>query len=160
MRWLAAGLAAAVAVAAAGCGGGGGSKRLSKDEFIAKADAACSTFDTAQKQISFPQVDPTSPTTSSADLAKFGDPLAATADLARQEVKELRALAPPKDFQSSYDGVLSDLDAAVSKLDEASKAAKSGDRAALSSALEDSQTHADAANKVAVSYGLKVCGAG
>ncbi len=150
---------AALVLLAAGCGSS--AKRLSKDEFITKADGICGA---AQKGI--PRI-PASlgknfdPATASTErLAAFGTYLQGVLTVFRNEVRELRKLHPPKDFQASYDSVLDLLDEGVKEGGEASAAARSGERAKVQAKLTESDDHFGSANKIARDYGLKVCGAG
>jgi hypothetical protein len=154
---------AAAAAIAASCGGGGGGSgtTLSKEDFIAQADAICTKHDaefTNEIQPTLPNVDPTAPSTSDEDLKKFEDPLDATHDLRGRQVDELRALTPPEEFQEQWDSVLSFLDASVEALGRAADAVGEADREAMAAAFADGQEGSDEADRIAKDYGFKVCG--
>ncbi len=151
-------LALAVALALlAGCGGN--SARLSKGEFVKKADAICGS---AQKGI--PRIpaslgknfDPA--TADETGLAAFGTYLESVVTVFRTELRDLRKLHPPSDFQKSYDATLDLLDKGVKEGGEAAVAARAGDRAKVQARLSESDGHFRSANKIARDYGLKTCG--
>jgi hypothetical protein len=156
------GLVLVIGVAAAmvaGCGGGGSAS--SKEDFISQADAICQKYDTEftnEIEPTFPTVDPTSPSTSAADLKKFEEPLHASHDLRNRQVGELRDLTPPEDFQDDWDTVISDLDTAIEATEEAADAIGKADRTAVAAAFARAQPSFDEADKIAKEYGFKVCG--
>ncbi len=149
----------ALVALAAGCGGGGSGSRLSKQEFITKADAICKDANDAFDQIDFGDVDPTSAAATEEDLDRFGDALEEGIGIFRDEVSTLRDLNPREDFEAAFDGAMDDLEAGIERLDEAANAAHDGDNATVRSKLNESQTFTDRADKVARDYGLEVCGA-
>jgi hypothetical protein len=153
-------LALAAAVAAAGCGGGGGGKRLTKSEFIAKADGICAE---ANKNVPKPpsdlaNVDPTAATTTDEQLKKFGDYIDDVVKHLRSELDDLRGIKPPADLQDKYDSGLATLDESLNEISEAADAARDGDREKLKSKLDESDKHSNEANKLAKELGLTVCG--
>jgi hypothetical protein len=83
VRWLPAAAVAALLVLAAGCGGGGG-ERLSRDAYVAKADAICRDAGTKRKALHAPSSIP--------QISPYVDRALPILDRAR---KELRALRPP-----------------------------------------------------------------
>jgi len=151
-----------VVVFVAGCGGGGGSSStVSKEDFIAQADAICTKHDaefTNEIESTFPPVDPTSPSTSDEDLEKFEDPLHATQELRSRQVDELRALTPPEDFQEQWDTVLSFLDSSVEALGKAADAVGEADREAIAAAFAEGEEGSEEADSIAKDYGFEVCG--
>jgi hypothetical protein len=151
----------AIAAMAAGCGGGGGGGALTKEDFISQADAICTKYDTefrSEIEPTYPNVDPTSATTSDEDLKKFEEPLHATHDLLSGQVDELRDLTPPEDFQDQWDTVLADLDKGIEATAEAADAIGNADRAAVEAAFASTQPAFDEADRIAKEYGFKVCG--
>ncbi len=151
MMRLAMGIAVAGVAVLAGCGGGGGSA-LSKEDFIAQADAICTKYDTEftnEVEPTYPSVDPTSASTSDEDLKNFEEPLQATHDLRSRQVDELRALTPPEDFQEQWDTVLSDLETGVEATAEAADATGNADRAAVKAAFDSAQPAFDEADRMA-----------
>jgi hypothetical protein len=159
-------LVAALAAVAAGCGGGksssGGGGRLSKSEFISQADAACGD---ANKKVPSPPAelrsgtfDPTAEKGTDQQYKAFGDYLGKVVTIFRGEVKKLKPIKPPAELQSTWDKALSTLSKAIDEIDEASSAAKSGDRATVKDKLAESDKNGSAADKLARQLGLKVCG--
>jgi hypothetical protein len=151
----------AVAAMAAGCGGGGGGSALTKEDFISQADAVCTKYDTEftkEVEPTYPNVDPTSASTSDEDLKKFEEPLHATHDLRSRQVDELRELTPPEAFQEQWDTVLADLDKGIEGTAEAADAIGNADRAAVEAAFAGAQSAFDEADRIAKEYGFKVCG--
>jgi hypothetical protein len=163
---LAIGALVGVVLAATACGGGGcsssdGGPALSKDDFISQADAICQAHVLEfQSEVAtrFPQVDPTSETATEGDLRAFEEPLAATEELRARQLDELRALAPPEDFEDTWDEILGHLEDSVAALGEAAEAAGNADRDALGEAFEQGEEAGDAADEAAGDYGFEVCG--
>jgi hypothetical protein len=126
----------------AGCGGGG-SKRLSKTEYAAKADAICRKFNSASQASS-----------SSSGLARVAGKLTRLLD---QSVKDLRNLKPPADEQATADRWLDRLEAIRGDLakvhDEAAKKDKKGLAAAVQAGVKDQQR----GNELAGRLGLTDC---
>jgi hypothetical protein len=77
----------ALAVLAAGCGGGGG-ERLSRDDYVAKADAICREVTKKRQTLPIP--------TSIAGIPRYVDRALPLLDNARSD---LRALRPPPDLE-------------------------------------------------------------
>jgi hypothetical protein len=111
--------AVVLVVFAAGCGGsGGGGERLSRDAYIAKADAICRGVDAQRKKIPVPAAIP--------DIPAYVDRALPILDSA---VSELRALQPPAALDEQVSawlsaigderGALSDLRGAAAKNDVA-----------------------------------------
>jgi hypothetical protein len=78
----------AIAVIAAGCGGGGGGDRLSRDDYVAKADAIC--LATVQKRQALPVP------TGLAGIPRYVDRALPLLDSARSD---LQALRPPPELE-------------------------------------------------------------
>ena len=157
-------LAVALAATAAGCGGGGGGgggERLTKSEFVSKADGIC---DKANKKVPQPPselrngFDPATKKGTDAQYKKFGDYVGKIVKIFRGEVDELQGIKPPTNLQDTYDKALATLGEAVNELGEASDAAKSGDRDEVKDKLAESDKHGNEANKLAKQLGLTVCG--
>jgi hypothetical protein len=79
---------AALAVVAAGCGGGGGGGRLSRDDYVAKADAICRA--TVEKRQALPAP------TAVAGILRYVDRALPLLDSARSD---LQALRPPPELE-------------------------------------------------------------
>jgi hypothetical protein len=150
-------LLAAVAIAAAGCGAST-TKRLEPAVFRAKADAVCEAAQADAAKIRAPKIDPTSPTITDAVLKTWADPIRQLVKRYRREVRELRALRPPADFDVSYKQALDGNDRALDRLDDAADAAALGDQKTVRAAIFASDQLSHDANQIAFNYGLKVCG--
>jgi hypothetical protein len=153
-------LAVAMAATAAGCGGSGGGKRLTKDEFVAKADGICAA---ANKKVptpptGFKNFDPTAGKGTDADYKRYGDYVQKVVKIFRGEVGDLRGLKPPTNLQDTFDKAIATLDEAVNELNDAGTAAKDGNRAVVKAKLAESDKHGKDANKFAKQLGLTVCG--
>ena len=77
------------------CGGGGGNKRLTKEEFAAKANALCASFNKADKAAGSP--------TSLAEAVAYFEKLT---PLYEKRVADLDALKPPADEQATVDKIV------------------------------------------------------
>ena len=159
---LAAILALGLSFAAAGCGGGGGGKRLTKSEFIVKADGICGAADkSAPKPPSdIARVDPTSATVTDEQLNKFGDFLDDIVKHFRGELGDLRKIKPPADLQDKWDSALATLDEALNELSDAADAGHNADRQKFKDKVAESDKHSKEGNKLAKELGLTVCGNG
>ena len=84
MRWA---VLLVVVLALAACGGGGGT-RLSRDAYIAKADAVCTKVEDQQRELGAP-----------ATLAEIPAYVDKALPILDAGVEEMRALRPPKSMQ-------------------------------------------------------------
>jgi hypothetical protein len=106
-------LVGALAVIAAGCGGGGGGKRLSRDDYVAKADAIC--LATVQKRQALPVP------TALAGIPRYVDRALPLLDSARSD---LRALRPPQELEDEVASWLEAIGDERDALSELRRAAK------------------------------------
>ncbi len=139
---------AAAAVAVAGCsGGGGGDDRLSKDEFIAQADAICKEanekLDALGEPASFEEV---------ASLA--GDAIAIQEDA----IAQLRALEPPAEDEATLNEAYALLDRQVEVGRQIQEAAAAGDAAKIEELVAEIEPIDEEADQIAADYGLEECG--
>jgi hypothetical protein len=81
-------LVAALCVVAAGCGGGDGGGRLSRDDYVSKADAICLATVQKRQALSAP--------TTLAGIPRYVDRALPLLDAARSD---LRALRPPAELE-------------------------------------------------------------
>jgi hypothetical protein len=142
--------------AAAGCGGGGGGERLSKSDFITKADAICTAAHAKEQAIDFPSVDPQSATND--QLNQLADAIDKATDVDRNEISDLRDLRPPEDFDQGFGESMNELSEGLDHADKAAAAARKGDKENVTKELAAVEAKANEANDRARSYGLKVCG--
>jgi len=150
------GLGVALAAAAAGCGGGAGGDRLTKADFIAKADAICSTAHDREQAINFPSVDPQSATDD--QLNQLGTALDKAVEVDRTEIDDLRKLNPPEDFADGFDESMNELSEGLDHAEKAADAARDGKKEQIAKELAAVEAKANEANQRATAYGLKVCG--
>ncbi|MCC6224409.1 MAG: hypothetical protein IT201_13085 [Thermoleophilia bacterium] len=146
-RAAAAVAALALAGVAAGCGGGGGGDRLSKEEFIAQADAIC-------KQ-------------ANADIDALGEPtsleeivtLAASAIKIQEEsLAELRALKPPEEDEATLNEAYDLVEQQVEVGKKVQAAAEAGDMETIEALIAENEPLDEQADQIALDYGLTECG--
>jgi hypothetical protein len=145
MRLLA--LAVLIAGLLAGCGGGSG--RLSKAEYVKRADAICAKYNAKLKALARP--------TSIGALPDYVDK---ALPLARRGDDELRSLKPPKDEEQTAKEWLDQNDSVVGSMERLRDAAKKGDRAGIQTALNEATSANQTANRLARRLGLRVCAQG
>jgi hypothetical protein len=133
-------------VLAAGCGGGGGSKRLTRDQYAAKADAICAKY---KQQLRIPEgVSSMSELVASIDKAS---PVLAKA------LDEIRKLKPPADEQATVDGWLAQAENLEGDLKEIRDKAKSNDMQGVLNVLSKATRHNTKSRQLATQLGMKVC---
>lgn len=119
MRRLALLFALVLAIVVAGCGGGGGGgDRLSKDEYVAQADAICKEVEQKGDAIEEP--------TSLEDVGRFVDEALPVFDDGLDRLRELR---PPAELQDAVDDWLATGNETRDLLEELKDAAGDGDAA-------------------------------
>jgi hypothetical protein len=141
----AAAVAAAVLTLAA-CGGGGGGPQLSRDQFVAKADAICSQVATQRKALTPPTRLPDIPAYVSGYLPALDSGL-----------KKLKALRPPADMQSGVKDWLKAVEETRGLLSDLGSAAKKGDAAAVAKVGAESTSVNSRRQAAARSLGLTSC---
>jgi len=135
-------------VVAAGCMGDGDA--VSRDDYVAKADGVCGTYQLRLTRIPRPVTD------EPAELALF---LERALPIAREQNEKLADLDEPSDEETrnQVDQLLDLLDQEVDFNEAAQKAASSGDRAALTSALQQAAVVSSEAGQLAEQIGFVVC---
>ncbi len=134
---------ATVFFASAACAGEG----LSKEEFIARADALCEAADEKTQDLEPPK--------SPEALTRFVDEAQAiTATL----LSDLRELEPPEEDREVIDRMLGKIEEAMSYLPQIKAAADERDLQEVSRLGEELQRAAAEANETAREYGLERCG--
>ena len=149
MRTRAAAAVAALALAgvATGCGGGGGDERLSKEEYIAQADAIC-------KQAN-EEIDALGEPSSLEEIAT----LAADAiEIQTKSLADLRALKPPEADEAKLNEAYALIDQQVGLGKEILEAAEAGDLEKIQEILAEGEPIDDQADAIAADYGLTECG--
>ncbi len=155
--WVVAALAFVLALA--GCGGGedGGSKSeegVSKQEFVAKADAICAEANERRDETrteAFAE-DETGPSEEGA--AAYAKSMRTVLVRALQRLK---ALEPPGGDEKTISAMLAQFERALPLVDEVAAAARAGDRAGWERAMIVWSERAVEAQNAAHEYGLKEC---
>lgn len=138
---------AAVLVAAAGCAKGGG--RLTKAEYITRADAICREINEKGGEVSRPTGrDPEA-------LAEYADK---TIEFVEPRVERFKALKGPESDQASIDELNASFDRLISNLKGVAAAIRSGDREAGRKVTTELQMAIDKNRRLAKQYGFKECG--
>ena len=145
----------AIAAAAPGCGGGDGDSggdALSKEDYVAQADAICAK---ANKQET--ALDP-------GGLGwhygpKFGDAefLSEFNDAARAALRRLKALAPPEEDAGTADDALAAIKRQIDAMDEQIAALRAGDRARESEIVNEYELAYGDLARAAGMLGLSEC---
>ena len=138
---------AALVFAVAGCGGddsssttsGASGAPLSKEDWIAQADAICKAGNQKTNQAAAQQFGNSQP--SESDIQQFTAQV--LVPTVRDELDQIRALTPPEGDEDQVNAII---DAASQAADQAEQDPSSA------------QTAFDQADQLAKSYGLKVCG--
>jgi hypothetical protein len=154
---LAATLAGGVALAACG----DDAAALSKEDFIAAADAICQTATDEQDPIleaAFDELDEASADTQAFAVA-IDEAFDEIGPLVDQQVADIRALAPPEADAEMIDSILDDVESGIDEQLATFEAAAGGDEEALAVLESNSYDPTGDANRRAREYGLVVCGA-
>jgi hypothetical protein len=124
-----------------------GEDRLSKQEFISRADAICNDFDD--------QLADMRPPTTTGGIRDFAE---TTQQLMSDALTQLRELKPPEDDAETVDEMLSNLERVTSLLPDLAAAAEDRDLDKIQELNGEFSSEINAFNESAESYGLKVCG--
>ena len=141
-------------VALGGCGGGDddGDDRLSREEFVAKADAICAEANKKETAMN-----PGGPGWHSGPQFEDEEFMTEFNAIGRDAVRQLKALTPPEADQAKVDAVITHMETMVKAFDEqiaAIRADKKGTTAAIVTAYE--RAYADL-SVVAGPLGLSEC---
>ena len=136
-----------LSVAAAGCMG---DDEVSREDYIAKADELCGTYQIRLSQLPRPA------TGSPQELGTFLD---RALPIAREQTEKLGDLDKPSDgeLRDQVDQLLALLDQELDFNSAARDAAKAGDQAALNSALQQAGSVSAEAGGLAEQVGFLVC---
>jgi hypothetical protein len=140
--------AVAVGVAVAGCGESKGSDRLSKEDYLKRADAVCTAYDHRLEELPEPKT--IEGVVTLADEAK---------PVAERGLAELRKLRPPTDLQEDVDAWLALNQANVDAIDDLRKAAAASDGAAARAVSQRAVENEQKADALAKRIGLEECAA-
>ena len=145
----------AACMLAAGCGnddGGDGaaeSQRLTKEEYIAQADAICKEANDRIAALPEPQ--------STDELAVLGQQVL---DIGQEELDRLRALQPPAADEATVNGAYDLIEQQLGVAADLVNAAGDGELGQVQELLDQGEQLNDQADQIARDYGLEECGAG
>jgi hypothetical protein len=144
-RWAALAVLVASALAAS-CGGGGGDP-LTKEEYIAEADAICKDANEQIDALGEPQ--------SAEDIAEFAEQAVA---IGEEQLAKLRALRPPEADEATLNGAYELIEQQLDLARQLGPAAEEGDLARIQELVAEGQRINDEADQIAADYGLEECG--
>ncbi len=136
---------AAVAVSA-GCADGGDDGRLSREEFIRRADAICADYDARLARLGNP-----------ASIEELGGLAARALPIAREGVRKLRALRPPADLERDVDRWLARNDENVANIEAIGAAARASDETRVQEIASAANANEREADALAGRLGLRAC---
>jgi hypothetical protein len=136
-----------LSLAAAGCMGG--DEGVSREDYIAKADGVCGTYQVRLSRIPRPVT---------AEPAELDVYLERALPIAREQHEELTDLPRPEgDDRDQIDELLALLEQELTFNEAAQKAASEGDRATLNSQLQQGAAVSAEAGRLAEQLGFVVC---
>ena len=141
---LVAGLAAA---SCGGDGGGGGGEALTKEEWIAQADAICAGANA--------QIDALGEPAGLEDVADFS---AKAEEISRAQLEKLRALTPPEGDAAAVGEMLGLVEQVIDEAAKLGDAAKEGDVGKINEIVAAIDPINERADQLAQDYGLQECG--
>jgi hypothetical protein len=144
--------ALALALVAGGCGSGNG-KRLSKAEFVSRADAICAKY---EKRVQSRMAG-----IAAGDEKQLARSIAKVLPVIRKGNDELRSLEPPESLQGRFDRWMGIADAEVSAAQKLQNALDRSDQEAIQAAFKELQTKDAAQDRIASQdLGLTGCASG
>lgn len=146
-RAAAAVAAFALAGVAAGCGGGGGGDRLSKEEYIAQADAICKQANEEIDALGEP-----------ATLEEIVTLAASAIKIQEESLAELRALKPPEEDEATLNEAYDLVEQQVEVGKQVKAAAEAGDMETIETLIAENDPLDEQADQIALDYGLTECG--
>ena len=138
---------AAAALAALALTACGGDERLSKPEYLRRADAICAKYERRLAALPEPRT--------LRDVPAF---IERGVPLAKEELAELDELRPPEGDEAEVDRLLAQVRETTAELERLGEAAAARDRAGARAAAERLEEASDRAAKLARRYGLDECG--
>ena len=139
-------------VALVGCSGvngdGGGDGRLSKEEFVEKANDICAASKTQIVQIGAPSL---------ADPVAVDAAITQAVTIQRHAYRRLRALEGPRRDGPGIKAWLRNVDAAIEQMEAVRLGLADGDRAAVDEATQKGAAFTSDAEAFADAYGLNEC---
>jgi RNA polymerase sigma factor (sigma-70 family) len=121
--------------------------RLSRADFIERADAICAAANRRTRTVPQPT-----------DLSGLGEYVDAVLPVAKEELASLRELRPPEELEATVRRMLKALEQTVRAVQKVGVAARRGDQAAVQSAIQQGNRSTQTARQLAQKLGLKACG--
>lgn len=148
--------AAVIVVGVAGCGGsdGSSSEALSKDDFIAQADAICAELDIASQE----SEDTFVSAYQEGDYETAANVLQENQDQTIAAFEEVRALTEPEEDRATIDSMFALVDQQVEIVPGFVDAVRAGDEQTLNQLGNESDAINDQVNEIADEYGFVDCG--
>ena len=147
-RGRAVAVAMAVAAVAAACGGGdGGGDRLTKEQYIAEADAICADINEQLDALGEP-----------GNLEEVAELAESAVGIQEEALEKLRALQPPEADEATLNEAYELLDQQVVLGNEIADAARDGDAASITAIIGQLEGIDNQADQIAIDYGLTECG--
>jgi hypothetical protein len=144
---------AALALVAGGCGSNSGSKRLSKAEFVSRADAICAKYE-KRVQSRMAGVPP-------GDQKQLASSIEKVLPVIRKGNDELRSLKPPESLQARFDRWMGIADAEVTAAQKLQDALNKNDLGTIQAAFQELQTKDATQDRIArQDLGLTGCASG
>ena len=141
---LAACLLAILALAA--CSRGGSDERLSREEYVKRADAICAAYERRLERLRRPE--------NVAELGRLADE---ALPIAREGVRKLRALKPPEELRRDVAEWLRRNDRNVLMIEALGDAARAGETTRVREIASDAADNERAADALAKNLGLRAC---
>ena len=160
-KMIAAAVGAVVALVVVACGDP--DDALTKDEFIAQADAICAAATAELDEMSEPVwaslegLDDDDPASEEVIYAAFVELMDQGAPILREQLADLRDLNPPRQDRELIETLIDDQEAAIDYFVEIVEGAANGDPAARE-AMNSDEDPFDDVDRRARAYGLLVCG--
>ena len=142
-------LGVAALVVVSGCAGGDGEERLSRAEFVSRADAICRKYEARLDALGQP--------TNVQELRSFADK---ALPIARDGREELGEVTPPEELEETYDAWLEHGDEAIEIVERLRDAAADGDQAEIQRIARDAEETDRQSNRLAAELGFEQCGEG
>jgi hypothetical protein len=142
----------------AACGGGGGDE-VSREDFIAKADAFCKEQNAEAKKRNAKLQATATEAHSEAEFFNRAIPqLEEGLEWTRDKQEEFRNIEPPADDRATIDKLHDTIAEEIDQLERVVDAARDRDLEKFASLAEAQQKIDDRADAIAKDYGLKECG--
>ena len=144
---------AALALVAGGCGSNSGSKRLSKAEFVSRADAICAKY---EKRVQTRMAG-----VPAGDQKQLASSIGKVLPVIRKGNDELRSLKPPASLQGRFDRWMGIADAEVNAAQKLQDALNKNNLGTIQAAFKELQTKDSAQDRIArQDLGLTGCASG